>query len=157
MILEERQAGLLPAEFAMVDGCFDPIHRGHVEYFRLAAGLGVAVVCNLACDAYILANKGRPPLLPEADRAAVLAAMRDVAHVFLCRRGTAWSLRHLRPRFYVKGADWAGRLPPDQIDICNELGIEIIYVNCPLNSSTRIIEDFLEKRRVYPAIRRDSA
>lgn len=37
MIISEADLGRLPASFAMVDGCFDPLQRGHVEYFRFAA------------------------------------------------------------------------------------------------------------------------
>jgi nicotinic acid mononucleotide adenylyltransferase len=32
---------------AMVDGAFDPLHRGHIEYFRAAAELGLPLLCNL--------------------------------------------------------------------------------------------------------------
>jgi glycerol-3-phosphate cytidylyltransferase len=147
MLIDETQRELLPAEFAMVDGCFDPLHRGHVEYFRFARMLGVPVLCNLASDSYIRSRKGRPPLLPEADRAAVIAALRFIDYVFINHQGTAWSLEHFRPKYYVKGADWIGTLPSDQVAICRQRQIHIVYANCVLNSSTRILEDFLENRR----------
>lgn len=152
MLIDESQRDLLPAEIVMVDGCFDPVHRGHVEYFRFARMLGLPVLCNMASDEYIRTRKGRPPLLPEADRAAVLGAMRYLDYVFVARQGTAWSLDFFRPKYYVKGADWIGALPSEQIAICRERQIHIVYANCVLNSSTRILEEFLENRRVRKAV-----
>lgn len=149
MLIDESQLSRLPAAFAMVDGCFDPPHRGHVDYFRFAKALGVPVLCNLASDDYIRTHKGRPPLLPEADRAAVVGAMRHVDFVFVTHRGTAWSLRRFRPAYYVKGADWRGKLPPEQLAICAELNIAVVYANEPLGSSTRILETYLENQHAH--------
>lgn len=145
MIIEASQRELLPREFALVDGCFDPLHRGHVAYFAAAAALGVPVLCNMAADSYIVERKKRPTLLPEADRLALVDALRTIDFVFLARQGTAWSLRHFQPTYYVKGVDWRGRLPPEQVDICAELGIEIVYADCPLDSSARILEGFVAR------------
>ncbi|HVR74357.1 MAG TPA: hypothetical protein VMT52_08495 [Planctomycetota bacterium] len=133
----------MPASFAMVDGCFDPLHRGHVEYFRFAATLGVPVLCNVAADAYLISHKGRPPLLGESDRAGVIDGMRSIDYVYIARSGTRSSLERLRPAYYVKGKDWVGRLPEEQIDACRRLGIKIVYADCQLGSSSGIIDHFL--------------
>src|SRR5688500_10508071 len=101
MIISETNLDRLPASFAMVDGCFDPLHSGHVEYFRFAATLGVPVLCNVAADAYLISHKGRPPLLGESDRAVVIDAMRFIDYVFISRSGTRSSLERLRPAYYV--------------------------------------------------------
>ena len=143
MIVDERQLDSLPRPLAMVDGCFDPLHKGHVEYFRHAATLGASVLCNLAADEYILRMKKRAPLLPEEHRAAVIDAMRSIDFVFVTRHGTLWSLERLRPSHYVKGADWRGKLPGEQVEACRRLGIEIVYADCVLDSSTRLLESFL--------------
>ena len=78
MILAEGQEDRLPPGVAMVDGCFDPLHRGHVEYLRFAGSLGAPVLCNVASDRYLATHKRRSPLLPEAERAAVIDALRFV-------------------------------------------------------------------------------
>ena len=127
----------------MVDGCFDPLHKGHVEYFRFAATLGAPVLCNLAADEYIVRMKKRPPLLPEEHRAAVIGAIRGIDFVFVTHEGTLWSLERLRPSHYVKGADWRDRLPAEQIAACARLGVEIVYADCAIESSTRLLETFL--------------
>ena len=145
MLLDVNGIHLLPPAFALVDGCFDPLHRGHIEYFQLARSLGWPLLCNLACDAYILSRKGRPPLLPQEDRLRVVNAIRYVDFTCLAEHSTAWSLEHFRPRCYVKGADWRGRLPAEEVRICGERGIEIVYLDCPRDSSTRLLQAFIEK------------
>ena len=152
MIVTEAERHLLPVALAMVDGCFDPVHPGHLAYFRRARALGVPVLCNAACDGYIRGSKGRPPLLPEADRAVILDGFRDLDYVFITRHGTAWSLEFFRPRYYVKGIDWRGRLPEEQVRLCAEHAIEIVYADCPLDSSTRILETFLGNYHARQAV-----
>ena len=152
MILEAGQRDALPDVVAMVDGCFDPLHRGHIEYFQLSRSLGVPVLCNAASDEYILSRKRRPPLLPERDRVVVLDSIRYIDFTFVSPHGTAWSLRHFRPRYYVKGADWRGTLPPEQVAICAEQGTEVVYVDCPRDSSTRILQAFVEGAQARLAI-----
>ena len=124
----------------MVDGAFDPLHRGHIEYFRAAADLGVPVLCNVASDAYVRTK--HPPLLPEDQRAAVVDAIRYISYTHINQFDTETILRELRPRYYVKGKDWDGRLPPDQVVICREHGIGIVYLDTVLDSSSRLLQQF---------------
>jgi cytidyltransferase-like protein len=129
---------------AMVDGAFDPLHRGHIEYFRLAAQrLDVPLLCNVASDRYVLSK--HPPLLPEDDRAAVVDAIRFISYTHVNQFDTETVLRELQPRYYVKGDDWRDRLPPEQVTICREHGVEIVYLETVFDSSSRILEDFCRK------------
>lgn len=128
-------------QVAMVDGAFDPLHLGHIEYFAEAAKLGLPLFCNVASDRYIR-TKNRPSLLPEGQRARIVDALRDIAYTHVNHHDTETVLRALGPRYYVKGADWKDHLPPDQVAICREHGIEIVYVNTVRDSSSRILERF---------------
>ena len=56
-------------------------------------------------------------------------------------------LRELRPRYYVKGRDWEGRLPPEQVVICRECGIEVVYLDTVLDSSSRLLQQFCDTGR----------
>jgi cytidyltransferase-like protein len=125
---------------AMVDGAFDPLHRGHIEYFRAATTLGVPLLCNIASDRYVRTK--HPPLLPEDQRAAIIDAIRYIAYTHINSYDTEAVLRELRPRYYVKGKDWDGRLPAEQVAICREYGVEIVYLDTVLESSSRILEQF---------------
>jgi D-beta-D-heptose 7-phosphate kinase/D-beta-D-heptose 1-phosphate adenosyltransferase len=128
-------------EVAMVDGAFDPLHRGHIEYFRAARALGLPLLCNVASDRYVR-TKHRP-LLPEDQRAAIVDAIRYIDFVHIYQVDTETVLRQLRPRYYVKGSDWRERgLPPEQMLICREHGIEIVYLDTVLDSSSRLLRDY---------------
>ena len=130
---------------AMVDGAFDPMHRGHIEYFRLAAErLGVPLLCNVASDRYVRTK--HPPLLPEDQRAAVVDAIRYISYTHINGYDTETILRQLRPRYYVKGRDWEGRLPPEQVTICRECDIEVVYLDTVLDSSSRLLRQYCDEQ-----------
>jgi len=122
---------------AMVDGGFDPLHHGHVAYFAAAARLGVPVLCNISADDFVVAK--HPVLLPQAHRALVIDAIRHVDLVHCSGTSTVEVLRQLQPLHYVKGDDWRGRLPAAEVERCEALGIEIVYVETVLDSSTEIL------------------
>jgi D-beta-D-heptose 7-phosphate kinase/D-beta-D-heptose 1-phosphate adenosyltransferase len=124
----------------MVDGGFDPIHPGHVAYFEAAAGLGLPVLCNVSSDDWI-ARKHRPLLLQD-ERAALIDAFRAVAYTHLARDSTNAVLRALVPRYYAKGADWRGRLPAEEAATCEELGIDVVYLDTVLDSSSALLERY---------------
>jgi len=124
----------------MVDGGFDPLHRGHIEYFRAAAELGAPVFCNLASDVYV--GTKHPVFLTEDQRAAIIDAIRYIDYTHINPYDTEAVLRELRPRYYIKGSDWRGRLPAAQVDICRTHGIEIVYLDTVLDSSTRILREY---------------
>jgi cytidyltransferase-like protein len=140
VIVTFEQLPQLRGTVAMVDGAFDPLHRGHIEYFRAASELGVPVLCNIASDRYV--STKHPPLLPEDQRAAVVDAIRYIRFTHVNRFDTETVLRELRPRYYVKGKDWEGRLPDEQVVICREHGIGIVYLDTVLDSSTRLLQQF---------------
>ena len=145
MILEFEQLKDFRGQVAMVDGAFDPLHRGHIEYFRAAAHLGVPVLCNVASDRYV--STKHPPLLPEDQRAAVVDAIRYISYTHVNRFDTETVLRELRPRYYVKGKDWDGRLPLAQVAICRDHGIGIVYLDTVLDSSTRLLQQFASQQQ----------
>jgi cytidyltransferase-like protein len=146
VILGFDQLPPLAGKVAMVDGAFDPLHAGHIAYFKAAAArVAQPLLCNIASDRYVR-TKARPPLLPEDARATVVDAVRYIAYTHINQADTERILEHLRPSHYIKGADWAARgLPPRQIEICERLGIEIVYLDTVLDSSSRILERFMEE------------
>ena len=142
MILEFEQLRDYRGRVAMVDGAFDPLHRGHIEYFRAAAEqLDVPLLCNVASDRYVR-TKHRP-VLPEEQRAAIIDAIRYIDYVHIYQIDTETVLRQLRPKYYVKGSDWRDRgLPGEQPVICREHGIEIVYLDTVLDSSSRLLQQY---------------
>lgn len=91
------------------NGCFDLLHPGHVRLFERAREYGDKLIVAANGDASICRLKGEArPILPQADRAATLAALEPVDAVTLFHEDTPHEvLRALRPDVLVKGADWA--------------------------------------------------
>jgi cytidyltransferase-like protein len=133
----------LAGRVAMVDGGFDPLHGGHVEYFRAAAELGTPVLCNVSGDVYV--SRKHPPLLPEDERAAVIDSIRHISYVHVSHTTTAEVLGLLRPRYYVKGADWRDRLPAPELEACEAAGVEVVFLDTVTNSSTKLVERLLAR------------
>ena len=140
MIVDTDRLSELAGAVSMVDGGFDPLHHGHVEYFRAAAALGLPVLCNLAPDEWVA--RKHPPLLRQSERGEVIDALRSVDYVHLASGPTVDVLRALRPRYYVKGADWLDRLPMEETAACAELGIAPVFLDTVVDSSTAIVERF---------------
>ena len=124
----------------MVDGGFDPLHGGHIAYFRAAAELGLPVLCNVSGDDWV--GRKHVPLLPQAERGAVIDAIRWIELVHLAGTTTHDVLAALEPKYYAKGSDWEGRLPAHEAALCAERGIEVVYLDTVLNSSTAILDRY---------------
>lgn len=90
------------------NGCFELLHRGHVEYLAQAKALGDVLVVGLNSDTSVQRLKGAGrPLVAEADRAAVLVALRSVDAVTLFDEDTPLELiSTLLPDVLVKGGDY---------------------------------------------------
>ncbi|CAN5830113.1 hypothetical protein BH23GEM6_BH23GEM6_25420 [soil metagenome] len=90
------------------NGCFDLIHRGHVEYLAAARALGDALVVGLNSDSSVRRLKGSGrPVNREEDRALVLASLEAVDAVVLFGDDTPIQLiRALLPAVLVKGGDY---------------------------------------------------
>lgn len=141
MILPDSDLPTHAGKVAMVDGGFDPLHHGHLEYFEEAAKLGHPLLCAVSPDEYVRLKHA--PLVPEADRCRLIDALRPISFTHLRTRSTAGVLEHLRPAAYVKGRDWEGRLPAEEIAVCTRLAIPIVYLDTVRGSSSVLFESYL--------------
>ena len=93
------------------NGCFDVLHRGHVEYLQFCRRQGDVVVLGLNSDSSVRTIKGPDrPINNEHDRAAVLAALEAVDYVTIFDEPTPLSLiQQVRPDVLIKGADWGSK------------------------------------------------
>jgi rfaE bifunctional protein nucleotidyltransferase chain/domain len=91
------------------NGCYDLLHRGHIRLLEQARSMGDVLVLGLNSDASVRRMKGPSrPLMCEADRAAVAAALAAVDAVTLFDEDTPRELiAALLPDVLVKGADWS--------------------------------------------------
>jgi len=91
------------------NGCFDILHRGHVDYLSRAKAQGDVLIVGLNSDDSVKRLKGsNRPIVDEGDRAAIIAALAVVDYVCLFDEDTPYELiRALVPDILVKGADWS--------------------------------------------------
>ena len=90
------------------NGCFDILHRGHVEYLQQSRMMGDALVVGLNSDDSVtrLKGKGRP-LLPQEDRAFLLASLSAVDFVCIFEEDTPLKLiEAIQPDVLIKGGDY---------------------------------------------------
>ena len=119
-----RQAG---HTVVLTNGCFDLLHLGHVRYLEAARRFGHLIVAIIS-DASVRSLKGPSrPIVPAAERAEVIAALRSVDLVTIFEEPTAETIVELlRPDVYVKGSDYGptGRPWPEAI-IAARLGARV--------------------------------
>jgi D-beta-D-heptose 7-phosphate kinase / D-beta-D-heptose 1-phosphate adenosyltransferase len=145
MIVATADLGRHRGAVTMADGGFDPIHHGHVAYLQAAAALGLPVLCNVSGDDWVA--RKHAPLLNQDERVVVIDAIRWVAYTHVSAVPTVEVLRLLEPRYYAKGSDWEGRLPEEEWAICAERGIEVVYLDTVVESSSAILERYAARQR----------
>ena len=94
--------------FVFTNGCFDLLHRGHVEYLQQARARGDCLAVGLNDDNSVRALKGSGrPLVPQGDRAVLLAALACVDYVCIFSGASVEPLvADLLPDVLVKGGDY---------------------------------------------------
>ena len=124
----------------MVNGCFDILHRGHVEHLTHANYMGDRLVVALTNDAFV--NKGpKRPVNTWADRAHVLLALHVVDDV-IATNNAVDAIRLIKPTYFVKGIDYAdgGSWTEAVEEACKETGTIIRFTDTPKRSVTDIIK-----------------
>jgi D-glycero-beta-D-manno-heptose 1-phosphate adenylyltransferase len=131
------------------NGCFDLLHPGHIETLEKARSLGDVLVVGVNSDRSVRQMKGAGrPILPERERAEILAALECVDGVVIFEQPTPREIvAALLPDVLVKGGDWAS----DQIVGREEVeaaGGEVISIPLVAGYSTTAM---LEKIRELDA------
>ena len=143
MIVPSADLGGLAGPVTMVSGGFDPLHPGHLAYFRAAADLGAPLLVNVSHDEWV--GRKHVPLLTQGERIQLIDALEMVDYVHAEQGPTSEVLALLRPRYFAKGADWEGRLPDDELEICRAHGVEIVFLDTAVDSSTDVLKRFKER------------
>ncbi|MCK4358257.1 MAG: D-glycero-beta-D-manno-heptose 1-phosphate adenylyltransferase [Candidatus Cloacimonetes bacterium] len=90
------------------NGCFDILHRGHIEYLKDAKKLGDVLIIGLNSDDSVKIIKGENrPINSEEDRAEILSQLKPVDFVVIFNEDTPYELiKSIVPDILVKGGDW---------------------------------------------------
>lgn len=128
------------------NGCFDIIHAGHIRYLWAAKSLGRSLIVGLNSDWSVQTIKpqqpGSPlrPIVPQGQRAEVLAALKPVDGVVIFGETTATHLiERLKPDIYVKGGDYLIETLPEAPTVEAYGGqISLIQIEVPTSTSAII-------------------
>ncbi len=95
-------------KIVFTNGCFDIIHRGHVDYLSKAKDLGDILIIGLNTDLSVRNIKGNTrPIQDENSRAIILASMQFVDAIVFFSEPTPYTLiKEIQPDILVKGADY---------------------------------------------------
>jgi cytidyltransferase-like protein len=113
-----------------VCGGFDPVHVGHVRHFKEAKVLGDELMIMLNTDAWLMRKKGYVFMKFE-ERKEIIESIkyvdRVVPYVKTESGSAAKTLEKYRPDVFAKGGDRTiDNLPPDEVETCKRLGIELV-------------------------------
>ena len=108
LLLALRRARARGQRVVFTNGCFDLLHAGHIELLERARAHGDLLVVGLNSDRSVRRLKGPlRPIVPQRDRALVLAGLASVDFVTIFNEPTpARLVARIRPDVLVKGADW---------------------------------------------------
>ena len=130
----EREGG---RTFAFANGAFDLLHVGHIRYLEAARQQADRLVVAVNDDASVRGAKGpNRPVMPAADRAEVVAALRAVDYVVIFSEPTvAPLLELLKPDVHCKGTDYTLDTVPER-ETVHGYGGRIAIVGDPKDHST---------------------
>lgn len=133
----ERRAG---RTVALANGCFDLLHVGHVRYLAGARAEADVLVVAVNGDGSVRRLKGPGrPVMPEADRALVVAALRCVDHVLVFEEDDVGRvLLALRPDVHCKGTDYTTESVPER-DVVRGYGGRVAIVGDAKDHDTRAL------------------
>jgi len=127
----------------LANGCFDWLHVGHIRYLEGARRLGDLLIVGLNSDDSVRKLKGPlRPLMPENERAEILAAISFVDYIVIFNEPTVERLLlQFRPDIHCKGTDYTADNVPER-DVVLSYGGKIAIVGDAKDHSTR---DFIQE------------
>ena len=150
--LQEKRKGLAAAGKRVVftNGYFDLLHVGHTRYLQQAKALGDVLIVAVNVDATARQSKdSRRPIIPQDERAEVVAALSCVDYVVLFEGETAVALVSLlRPDIYVKGGDYGaeGGVPLPEAAAVEAYGGQVVILPYQGgHSTTGVVETIIQR------------
>ncbi len=129
-------------KIAFTNGCFDILHVGHVRYLREAKKTADILVLALNSDSSVRSIKGgKRPLIPEEERAELLASLEFIDFITIFQELTPLDLiNYLKPDVIIKGGDWAEDKIVGRDDVKKWGGCVVIIPEVEGKSTTNIVE-----------------
>lgn len=145
-------------KLVLVTGGFDPLHNGHLEYFKEAKKLGDKLIVGVNSDAWLTRKKGKP-FLPSWERIKIIENLRMVDQVITFNdddntaKQAIWTVKNMYPQkhtlIFANGGDRTSQnIPESEVE-----GVEFVYGvggSEKLNSSSTILEDWRNTKTERP-------
>jgi rfaE bifunctional protein nucleotidyltransferase chain/domain len=144
-VQRDRAAGL---SISFANGCFDLLHVGHVRYLQGAAAEADRLVVAVNSDPSVRGLKGaNRPILPEHDRAELVAALRGVSYVVVFDDPTVERLLLLlKPDVHCKGTDYTVDTVPERAVVQSYGGRTAIVGDPKLHNTRELIARIAGRR-----------
>jgi rfaE bifunctional protein nucleotidyltransferase chain/domain len=129
----------------LANGCFDLLHVGHVRYLEGARRLGDALLVAVNSDASVTRLKGPGrPIMPESERAEIVAALASVDYVLVFADDTVDGLiSRLSPAVHAKGTDYTAETVPERASVLAAGGAVAIAGDAKRHSTRAVIRTFV--------------
>jgi D-glycero-beta-D-manno-heptose 1-phosphate adenylyltransferase len=112
----------------LCSGKFDPLHIGHVTFLEAAKRLAIhQEELWVAILPDVDPQHTRPHFMPDHERAWIVASLRPVNRAWVYDVPTC--IRLHKPRLFVKGPEWVGKVPADVVKACRDAGTELLYLH----------------------------
>lgn len=144
-----------PGRVVLANGCFDPLHVGHIRYLCGAKSQGDFLLVAMNDDGSTRALKGKGrPIMPVAHRSRLIAALDMVDAVLIfSARDVVRILETIRPACHAKGTDYTVDTVPER-EFSKSLGIETVVVGDPKShASSEVVARVRRRRRRGKAAR----
>ena len=143
-LASERAAG---HTIAFANGCFDVLHVGHIRYLQGAAKEADVLVVGVNGDQSVRELKGEGrPVMNEAERAEIIAAIRGVSYVTIFReRSPARLIGDFKPDVHCKGTDYTADSVPEAA-VVRSYGGRVAIVGDPKDHSTTELLESMRRR-----------
>ncbi len=133
-------------KIAFTNGCFDILHVGHVRYLAGAKKTADILVLALNSDSSVRTIKGdKRPLIPQEERAEVLAGLASIDYVTIFDEATPLELiKYLKPDILIKGGDWAEENIVGRDEVRSWGGRVVVVPEVEGASTTNIVDKVLK-------------
>lgn len=134
-------------KIVLANGCFDVLHAGHVRYLAGARELGDLLIVGINSDEHVASLKGEGrPIMPERERAEIVAALEAVDYVTIFSAPTVEDLLlDLKPDIHAKGTDYTEETVPER-EVVRSYGGRVAIVGDPKDHSTSEMIESINKR-----------
>lgn len=123
----------------LANGCFDPLHYGHVLHLREAKKLGDILIVSVTRNEAVTRQKGDArPAFDEEVRADMLRELRCVDRVILVD-GLLEALYLVWPNVFVKDQEYEGKIGAAHEEFCKANGVEIVFTKTKKYSSSEML------------------